>query len=47
MIYRFIVLRGEMESLMNFINEGVIGVRSLVDNLSFLKAYNKGYQYNY
>lgn len=34
-ICKFKVLRGEIESLVNLVNEEVIGIRSFVDNSSF------------
>lgn len=38
MTYRFTILRREMESLVNPINKGAIGVRSSIEILSFWKA---------
>ena len=40
MTYKFTILRGEMESLMNTISEEVIEVKSLVYSLIFLKVFN-------
>lgn len=37
-IYRFMIPIGEIESLVNPINKKVIGVKSLIDSLNFLKA---------